>query len=145
MYFVGGRPRIDSISFTKNGVVFDPATEVVLPGDSVVLAYDCTPNAPTRAIDVRESQINLGNGQLQLSRSIDQFNTLFQGFGGLPHSEHPLPATNYNRSTQITCQFALSNHCGTTNRQASFMVHRPGDNPIRRNGGHAGDPVLPRL
>jgi hypothetical protein len=124
-YFVGGRPRIDSISFRKNGVVFDSAVETVLPGDSVSLVYDSTPNAPRREIDVREAQIDFANGQFQPSQLIDEQNTLFQGFGGPSHSVYALPATNYTRSTRITCAIDLTNHCGTTSGQAYFVVHRP--------------------
>lgn len=124
-YYVGGLPRIYSVSFTKNDVPFDPQTDTVIPGESVKLIYENTPNAPLHAVDVRESQILFDNGQFQPSRSIDQFNTRFQGFDGPSRSSRALPSTNYDRSTQIRCEIALTNRCGTARASASFIVHIP--------------------
>jgi hypothetical protein len=124
-HFIGGRPRIDSISFTKNNIPFDPMTETVLPGDSVSLIYENSPNVPRHSVDIRESQINFVNGQFKPSVLIQEFNVLFQGSGGSPHSNRQLQAMNYDRSTKIICEINLVNHCGTTHGNAYFIVHRP--------------------
>jgi hypothetical protein len=124
-FFIGGPPRLDAISFTKNNVPFNPRIETVLPGESVSLIYENSPNAPRHAVDVRESQILLATGVFRPSVLIEEFNVLFQGFGGPAQSTRQLPGTNYDRSTQITCEIDLTNHCGSAHGSASFIVHRP--------------------
>lgn len=124
-YFIGGRPRIDSILFAKNNVPFDPMTETVLPGDIVSLIYENSPNAPRHSVDVRESQIRFDSGQFNPSVLIQEFNVLYQGFGGPAQSNRQLQAMNYGRSTKITCEIDLVNHCGTAHGNAYFIVHRP--------------------
>jgi len=124
VFFTGGRPRIDSISFTKNNVPFDPMTETVLPGDTVSLIYEYSPNARRRSVDVRESQIGLDNGQFTPSVSIQHFNDPPVGLSRT-RSNHQLQAMNYDRSTQITCEIDLGNRCGITHGSAFFIVHRP--------------------
>jgi hypothetical protein len=100
-------------------------TETVLPGETVSLIYENSPNAPRHSVDIRESQIRFDNGQFNPSVSIQEFNTLFQGFDVPSHTNHQLPAMNYDRSTKITCELDLTNHCGTTHGSAYFIVHRP--------------------
>ncbi|MET0621671.1 MAG: IPT/TIG domain-containing protein [Pyrinomonadaceae bacterium] len=126
--FVGGRPRIDSIAFIKNDAQFDPLSETVLPGEAVTLVYECTPNAPRRSVEVRESQIGFDNGQFQPSVEIPGIpgsNVLYQGFGGPARTSLTLPPTDYNRSTRILCSIALTNFCGDARDSAYFIVHRP--------------------
>jgi hypothetical protein len=124
-YFTGGKPRIDEISFQKNGVTFDPHTETVLPDETVSLIYQNPPNAPQHSYNIRESQINLDNGQFLPSVPINPFNDRSFADGGPTLSVKTFPQMRPDRSTQITCNIALTNHCGTTEKSAYYVIHRP--------------------
>lgn len=123
--FTGGRPRLDSISFLKNNVQFDPLSETVLPGEVVTLVYESSTNAPNRSIEARRAQIRLSDGWFGESDTLDENHVLFQGFGGPSRTSRTLPSTDFDRSTKITCYISLTNRCGTTNGSAYFIVHRP--------------------
>jgi hypothetical protein len=121
--FVGGRPRIDSISFLKDDVPFDPSSETVWPGERVALVYEYTLNTLNHSVEVRGAQIQITNGSLSPDIPLDPYP--FESTDEPGRTMQTMPPTDYNRTTRISCEISLTNGCGTTVGSASYIVHRP--------------------
>jgi len=122
--FTGGEPRIDSITFLKDDMPFDPLSETVSPGDAITLVYENTRNAPVHIVQVFKTQIQIEDGRWAAPPvELDPYE--FEGFNDPGRTTLLLPSTDFEVSTRITCVIALTNACGTKVRAPYFIVHRP--------------------